>query len=492
MTEGPVLLKIVRFMLPLMITNLLQVLYNAADMMVVELSGVENAVGAVGVTGSFVTLITNVFIGFSVGANVLVARNIGAKNEEGVSRAVHTAICMSLIFGVLGGAVGIAVSRPVLIWMGTPDSLLRLSTTYTYIYFAGIPFISAANYLISIFRAKGDTKTPLIVLSATGVLNVILNLIFVLGCRLSVEGVSLATVISNAVSAAVLLIILMRDKGPCRFSFRKLRMERHAFVNILYIGVPAGIQGALFSISNMLIQSSIIRVNNGYGYDPNGYQPVVDGNAAAANLEGFVYTATNAICQAAITFTSQHLGAMKLRRIWRVMGTCYLVTLIIALISSALLVLFHQPLLALYGVTNQSGDPAHDLAFHTAFTRILWIIIPYFLLAFMEVGGGIVRGLGKSITSTVVSLLGACLFRVVWITTVFDFVMNTSTPENGLITIFLSYPISWILTALIHFCCASLALRKMIRLYEPREKAAVADATAANEHTVDTKIEANE
>jgi len=294
----------------------------------------------------------------------------------------------------------------------------------------------------------------------------LLNLFFVLICGLSVEGVAMATAISNLVSALVLLYILMREKGPCRFSFKKLQIERHSFFNILHIGIPAGIQGALFSVSNMLIQSSIVRVNNSYGYDPNGYQPVVDGNASAANLEGFVYTATNAIGQAAITFTSQHVGAMKLRRIKKLMLSCYLVTLGIALISSLFLLVLHRPLLALYGVTDTSGDPMHDLAFETALTRMLWVIIPYFLLAFMEVGGSVVRGLGKSMTSTIVSLIGACLFRVVWISTIFNFVMSTSTPKAGLISIFISYPCSWVITALIHFCCATLALRKMIKRFD--------------------------
>ena len=357
MTEGPVLGKIIRFMLPLMVTNLLQVFYNAADMMVVELSGVADAVGAVGVTSSFVTLITNIFIGFSVGANVLVARNIGAKNEEGVSRAVHTAVCMSLVFGLVGGAVGISVSKPVLTWMGTPESLLKLSSTYTYIYFAGIPFISIANYLISIFRAKGDTRTPLLVLMLSGLLNVALNLFFVLVCHLSVEGVSLATVISNAASAAVLILILRRDEGPCRFSFKKLRISKDAFREIIAIGLPAGVQGALFSISNMLIQSSILQVNDRMVAElgvPVDYEPVVKGNAATLSLENFAFTAVNAVHQAAVTFTGQNAGAKRFDRVKRVMGACYLVegcvALLIALAAVAVLVAtLWLPVLQIYG-----------------------------------------------------------------------------------------------------------------------------------------------
>ena len=467
LTRGPLLRKIMIFVLPLMASNLLQTLYNAADMMVVGLSSEANAVGAIGTTGAFINMIVNIFIGFSAGANVVVARHIGAKDDCAVSKTVHTAICMAVIFGVIGMGVGLAVSEPILYLLGNRGNLLDLSVLYTRVYFIGVPFISVTNYCISILRAKGDTKTPLVVLSLSGLLNVALNLFFVLACGMSVEGVAAATAISNAISAVALIVILMRDRGPCRFSFRKLCIERHSFHNILHIGIPAGIQGALFSISNMLIQSSIIRVNNKYGYDPGGYQPVVDGNAAAANLEGFVYTATNAICQAAITFTSQHVGAQRYKRIWRVMGTCYAVTFGIAVACSGILLLLHRPLLALYGVAAGSGDPMHDLAFEAGLTRMLWTMIPYFLLAFMEVGGGIVRGLGKSVTSTVVSLLGACLFRVLWLTLVFPHFLNLES-------IYVSYPLSWALTSLVHLICASLALRKLIRLYGPGKEENVA------------------
>lgn len=463
LTRGPLLSKILLFVLPLMASNLLQTLYNAADMMVVSLSHEPNSVGAIGFTGPFINMIVNIFIGFSAGANVVVARHLGAKDDDAVSRTVHTSICMSLIFGVLGGVIGLLVARPILSLMGAEGKLLELAVTYTTIYFCGVPFISLTNYCISILRAKGDTKTPLIVLSATGVLNVVLNLLFVLGTGLSVEGVSLATVIANAVSGAVLLHILMRDRGPCRFSFKKLRIERHSFMNILHIGIPAGIQGALFSISNMLIQSSIMRVNNSYGYDQGGYQPVVDGNAAAANLEGFIYTATNAICQASITFTSQHLGAGKIRRIYRVMGCCYLVTFLVATFFGGILLLLRDPLLALYGVTGGAPGSPEAVAQETAYIRMMLTFIPYFLLSFMEVGGGVVRGLGRSITSTVVSLIGACLFRIVWISTVFHFVFNTEGAHAGLRSIYLSYPISWGLTAAIHLTCALLALRGLAR-----------------------------
>ncbi len=463
LTEGPLLGRIMLFVLPLIASNLLQTLYNAADMMVVSLSHEANSVGAIGFTGPFVNMVINIFIGFSAGANVVVARHLGAKDHEAASKTVHTSIAMSLIFGVLGGGIGLVAARPVLSLMGAGGKLLELAVTYTFIYFCGVPFISLTNYCISILRAKGDTKTPLIVLSISGLINVILNLFFVLVCGMAVEGVALATVISNVVSAVVLLVLLMRDSGPCHFSFKLLRIERHSFMNILHIGIPAGIQGALFSLSNMLIQSSIMRVNNSYGFDPEAYQPVVDGNAAAANLEGFIYTATNAICQAAITFTSQHVGAQKYKRIYRVMINCYFVTFLIAATFSILLFALRSPLLALYGVSGGPEGSPEAIALDTAYTRMLWTFIPYFLLAFMEVGGGIVRGLGRSVTSTIVSLVGACLFRVVWISTVFNFVFDTRGATTALISVYLSYPISWGLTAAIHLGCALFALRGMLR-----------------------------
>ena len=463
LTSGPLLGKIMLFVLPLIASNLLQTLYNAADMMVVSLSHEANSVGAIGFTGPFVNMVINIFIGFSAGANVVVARHLGAKDHDATSKTVHTSIMMSLIFGVVGGAIGLVSSRPVLALMGASGKLLELAVTYTFIYFCGVPFISLTNYCISILRAKGDTKTPLIVLSISGLVNVALNLFFVLVCNMSVEGVALATVIANAVSAVVLMLLLIRDDGPCHFSFKKLRIERHSFANILHIGIPAGLQGALFSLSNMLIQSSIMRVNNSYGFDPEAYQPVVDGNAAAANLEGFIYTATNAICQAAITFTSQHVGAQKYERIRRVMLNCYFVTFAIAVFFTAFLFLLRTPLLSLYGVTGGPAGSAKAIALETATTRMIWTLVPYFLLAFMEVGGGIVRGLGRSVTSTIVSLVGACLFRVVWLTTVFDWIFEKNGASAGLKSIYLSYPISWGLTAVIHLTCSLVILHGIIK-----------------------------
>lgn len=455
MLEGPLLGKVLLFSLPLMLTNLLQTFYNAADMMVVSLSHEANAVGAIGTTGAMINLVLNIFMGLAVGANVVVARRLGSGSWENVSRAVHTSLIISIALGTLGMGVGLLISRPILSVMGAQESLLDLAVLYTKIYFFGLPFIAVSNFLISIFRAKGDTRTPLFILTLTGLLNVGLNLFFVLVVRLSVEGVAIATAISNVASALLLLWRLSLDKGPCRFSLRLLRFDRFALRDMILIGVPASIQGALFSLSNMIIQSSILSVNNASVPAGETFQPVVNGNAAAANLEGFVYTATNSIYQAAITFTSQNVGAGKYHRVWRVMGTCYFVTTLVALIFGGLTLALHTPLLALYGV-HHGPDELTEMAYHTAYLRLIYMMTTYFLLAEMEVGSGILRGLGKSTTSTLVSLAGVCLLRIAWIATVFRAL-------GSLESVYISYPISWLITALAHFTCAVIVLKAMIR-----------------------------
>ncbi len=456
MTEGPLFGKILLFILPLMATNLLQTFYNAADMMVVGLSAEPDAVGAIGTTGSFINLVVNVFIGFATGANVVVARHLGAHENERTSRTVHTALTISVLFGLLATGIGLVISRPVLSIMGAEGKLLDLATLYTKLYFAGAPFLALTNYLIAIFRAKGDTKTPLYILASAGLINVALNLFFVLVVGLSVEGVALATVISNVVSAVLLLVKLAKDEGPCRFSFKKLCLDRFAFRKIVYIGLPAGVQGSLFALSNMIIQSSILQVNNAMCSPDSAYQPVVKGNAAAANLEGFAYTAQNSVYQGAITFTSQNVGAAKYERVWRVMACCYAIAFVISALFGGSIFLFREPLLALYDVLPGAAGSLEQIAFDTAYIRMLYMLIPYFIISFMETGCGIVRGLGKSLSSTVISLLGACVFRVVWVYTIFRF-------SPTLEILYLSYPLSWGLTAAAQFLCAVFALRHYIK-----------------------------
>ena len=473
-TEGKVFLKIVWFILPIVATNLLQMLYNAADMMVVSLSSEQNAVGAIGTTGSFINLIVNVFIGFSVGANVVVAREIGAKDRERVQKSVHTALLMALIFGAIGMVIGLFVSRPVLAFMGNSGSLLELAVTYTYIYFLGVPFLALTNYLIAIFRAKGDAKTPLIVLTSTGLLNVGLNLFFVMAVGLSVEGVALATAFSNAASFAILLVKLHKDQDDTAFSFKRLKLDREAFQDIVVNGLPAGIQGALFSLSNMIIQSSIVQVNNASVPTGAGYDPIVNGSAAAGNLEGFVYMGMNAVYQGAITFTSQNIGANKPERVKRIMYACFGITTIIGVLMAGAVMLFSQPLLGLYGIVAGEEGSLEALAMNAAMVRLEYICAPYFLCGLMEVCTGVLRGLGKSFTSTVISLVGACLLRVVWLLTVFP-------AYPTLEIIFVSYPITWLVTTAAAFAIIQILLKGILRKSLPQSTALTAPSSEGAE-----------
>ncbi len=463
MTTGAILPKILVFVLPLIVTNLLQMLYNAADMIVVGLSAEGDAVGAIGTTGAFTSLVVNLFIGLSVGANVVVARHLGAGEHDRASVAVHTSTVVGLALGVVGGVVGILISEPVMRLLGNQGRLLELSVTYVRYYFAALPFHALSNYAIALHRAKGDTRTPLIVLSLSGILNVALNLFFVLVLAMSVEGVALATGIAAAVSAAVLYANLARDKGACHFSFKLLGCNKREVKQILLIGIPAGVQGALFSISNMLIQSSIISVNNSVFPADAAYQPVVKGNAAAANLEGFAYTAVNAMQQAAVTFTSQNVGAAKYGRVKRVMVACYALGIAVGLVVTTLIVGFKDPLLALYGVKEVAGDPLSPFAHEAGTARILWTLLPYAIIALMEVGSGVLRGLGKSLTSTGICLLFACILRVVWRFTIFR--IDPASITSSLASIYISYPVSWFLAGAFLFLFSALNLRRLIRTY---------------------------
>lgn len=454
-TEGPVFFKILLFILPIVVTNLLQAFYNAADMMIVSMSHEENAVGAIGTTGAFINLIVNIFIGFSVGANVVVAREIGAKNKERIQKAVHTSLTMAVIFGILGMFIGLLATKPVMELMGNTGSLLTLAIRYTYIYFLGVPFLAMTNYLIAIFRAKGDSRTPLVVLMAAGILNVGLNLVFVLVLGMSVEGVAIATAVSNLASAVVLLMKLHKDDDDTRFSWKQIGVDRQAFRDITVNGLPAGIQGALFSLSNMSIQSSVVQVNN--ALCPNtSYAPVVDGNAAAANLEGFIYVAMNAVYQGAITFTSQNIGANKPRRVYPILFSSLGIVVTIGMLASGAVYLLRQPLLGLYGVELGQEGSLQRLAFETALIRFRYICLTYFLCGIMDVSNGTLRGLGKSFTSMVISLVGACLLRLVWLWVAF--------PLNPTLDmIYVSYPISWVLTFGVAFVVILVSIRKLLR-----------------------------
>lgn len=430
--EGPILPKILSFAIPLIITNLIQTLYNAADMLIVGLSDVSGAIGAIGTTTPLVHLILNLMNGLSVGCGIIVARYIGEDSPEKVKKAVHTSVITAFYSGILCLFIGLFFCRPILAKMGDSGHILDLASTYTRIYFYGVPFLAITNFLIAIFRAEGDTETPLKILVATGFENLVLNYIFVVFFHMSVDGVALATSISNLTSMVVLWIILSRQTGICRLSFKDLRFDKNSFWLIMYNGIPSGIQASMFSFSNIIIQSSIININN---IAFPGGSSIIDGNSAAASLEGIASTVTGSIMQTSMTFTSQHYGARSFERLKKVVLNCYLVAFALAIISGYTLILFRKPLLSLY-----ISEPN---ALQAGYTRIIYMLSLYFIYGSVEAGQGLLRGLNKSIQTTIISILGIGISRIVWIELV--------VPKSPrLETIFISYPISWLLTGSVY------------------------------------------
>ena len=447
MTEGSLLPKVLLFSLPLIASGVLQLLFNAADMMVVGRFAGKEYLAAVGSTGSLINLMVNVFIGLSVGGSVAVARAFGANDPAAVHKSVHTAMTLAIIAGLVVGVAGFLFCRPLLRLMDNP--VLDLATTYMKIYFLGMPFNMVYNFGASILRAVGDTKRPLVYLTIAGVVNVILNLILVIFFHMNVAGVAIATVASQAVSAVLVVVCLMRSHGVVHLDVKELRIHKRQLADIVRVGLPAGLQGSLFSISNVLIQSSV----NGFG------EVVVAANSAGGNLEGFVYTAMNAIHQAALTFASQNLGAGKIRRVRRSVGVCLLTVLVIGLVLGNAMLLFGRPLLTLYLDDPTAIDPATGITvLEYGIKRLSWMLPLYCLCGLMDVAVGTLRGVGYSIMPMIVSLTGACLFRVVWILTVF-----ARTPTLNIL--YMSYPISWALTFGVHMLCyAFIARKKLARL----------------------------
>ena len=435
MCSGPLLGKTLVFALPLMLSGILQLLFNAADMIVVGHANGPTALAAVGATSSLINLLINLFMGLSVGANVLVAHFFAAKQEKDCKETVHTAILVSIISGVFLAIVGIFLARPLLVLMGTPTDVLSKSVLYMRIYFLGMPVMLLYNFGSAILRAVGDTKRPLFYLSAAGVVNVILNLIFVLAFDMHVAGVALATVLSQALSAFLIVRCLVRTDGFCKLNMKALSIQKEKLLKMVKIGLPAGLQGSLFSISNVLIQSSI----NSFG------SVAMAGNTASSNLEGFVYNAMNAIHQTALTFSSQNYGGKQYKRIKKVIVLNISLVTLVGLVMGFLAILFGKPLLGLYTSTPK--------AIEYGLVRMEVIFSTYFLCGIMDVLVGCLRGLGRSILPMIVSLLGACGFRILWIFTVFK-------EHRSLETVYISYPISWTLTAGVHLICLLLVIRK--------------------------------
>ena len=427
MIHGPLAGKLLVFAIPLMLSSILQLLFNAADVIVVGRWSGKEALAAVGSNTSLINLMVNLFVGFSVGTNVVVARDLGAGREEDVRDSVHTSIALSLVSGVALMGLGLLLSRQMLELMGSPEDVIGLAAVYLRIYFCGMPGNMLYNFGAAILRAQGDTKRPLYFLTAAGIINVILNLVFVIVFHMDVAGVALATIISQYVSAILVLLTLMRDKGPLRVDLRALRLDMKVVRRILQVGLPAGFQGMVFSISNVVIQSSI----NSFG------STVVAGSAASSNIEGFVYAGMNAFYQTALTFTSQNYGACECKRVDRIMGLCLLYSGLIGLVLGNLAYLFGYPLGSIYA-------PGQEEVIAQAVDRLSICCTTYFLCGLMDTQVGVLRGIGYSVVPMIVSLVGSCALRLLWVATIFQL---NRTPEM----LYLSYPVSWAITAATHF-----------------------------------------
>lgn len=436
MCNGPLLKKIMIFYFPLMLSGVLQLLFNAADIVVVGRFAGSEALAAVGSTSSLINLLVNVFIGLSVGANVLVARFYGAGQKKELSEMVHTAIMTSIVCGCILVVLGAALAGPALRLMGTPENVINHSILYMRIYFVGMPAMMAYNFGAAILRAVGDTKRPLYYLLIAGVVNVVLNLILVIVFSMGVAGVAIATVVSQVISAILVLRCLIQTDSDYRLELKQLKIVPDKLFKMVQIGIPAGLQGALFSISNVLIQSSV----NSFG------SIAMAGNTAASNVEGFVYTAMNAFHQTAISFTGQNYGARNFKRIGKILFICEALVLIVGLVMGNAVYLFGGTLLQLY------STEAEVIQF--GILRLSIICTTYCLCGMMDVIVGSLRGMGYSIMPMLVSLTGACLFRVVWIYTIFQ-------QYRSLETLYISYPISWLLTFSVHLICFFVVYSKL-------------------------------
>lgn len=438
MCNGPILPKLLAFAVPLMCSSILQLLFNAADIVVVGKFAGDDALAAVGSNTSLINLLTNFFLGLSIGANVLVARFYGAKEEKETSETIHTAMLLAVISGILLTLIGCVGAGQILKWMNTPKEVLPLATTYLRIYFLGMTAMMLYNFGSAILRAVGDTKRPLYYLSFAGVINVLLNLLFVVVFDMSVAGVALATVIAQCISAYLIIRCMMREKDIIRLERKKLRIHKNRFLNILRIGLPASFQGMLFSFSNVIIQSSV----NSFG------NIVVAGNSAAQNIEGFVYVSMNAFHQATISFTSQNVGAGRYDRINKILIQAELAVITVGLVLGNLCYVFGRPLLSIFtskAVTQDAG-----------MTRIAVICTTYCLCGMMDVMVGSLRGLGYSVMPTIVSLIGACGLRLLWIFTFFRM-----EKFHTLTSLYLTYPVSWIVTTIAHVICYIIVRKKL-------------------------------
>lgn len=430
MCSGSILKKMLLFAVPLMLSGILQLLFNAADIVVVGRFAGDNSLAAVGSTSSLINLLVNLFVGLSVGANVLAARYYGAKQNNDLKQTVHTAMTISAIGGVILTFVGIFGAPVLLELMQTPKEVLSLAVVYLRIYFVGMPAMMIYNFGAAILRAVGDTKRPMYFLIISGIVNVILNLFFVIVLRWNVFGVGFATTISQAVSAFMIIRCLMNDDGAIRIDLKQLGITKDKLIKIMQIGLPAGFQGTLFSLANVFIQSSV----NSFG------AVVVAGNSAASNIEGFVYTSMNAFHQTAISFTGQNVGAGKYERINKILITALCCVAVVGFVLGNAAYIFGRPLLGIYSDSEQVVE--------AGMVRLGIIGVTYALCGMMDVMVGSLRGLGYSVVPMIVSLIGACALRLIWLATIFQ-MEQFHTIEM----VYYTYPVSWIITFSAHMVC---------------------------------------
>lgn len=428
MTHGPLLGKLIIFTIPIILSGVLQLLFNAADVIVVGRFAGEASLAAVGSTGSLINLMTNLFIGMSVGANVCAAQFYGGGQYKDVKKTVHTSTAFSIICGVVLIFIGLFLARPILEIMGSPEDVIGLAALYVRIYFIAMPAVMLYNFLAAILRAAGDTTHPLIFLTVAGVVNVILNLILVVFFNMGVAGVAIATVTSNYISCIMLVAFFTKQEDALKLEFSKIKIDKKILNRIIRIGLPAGIQGTVFSLSNVVIQSAI----NSFG------TAVIAGSSAAASIEGFVYVSMNSVSQTCVTFVGQNYGAADEKRVKRVIFECLGIVTVVGLILGNLAYYFATPLLGIY--TDSSAAVAAGTL------RLFWVCCPYFLCGIMDTLTGGLRGLGRSTVPMIVSLIGACATRLVWIATYFQLHKTEDV-------LFFSYPGSWLLTLSVHSIC---------------------------------------
>ena len=437
MCTGSLPQKILLFSLPLMATGMLQLLFNAADIIVVGRHVGSHALAAVGSNGSIINLIVNLFMGISIGGSAVIAQHYGAAQYEDVSEATHTCMLVGLISGFFVMVVGVVCTPAILRLMDTPDDVLPLAILYLRIYFLGMPGSMLYNFGAAVLRGVGDTRRPLIFLFFAGIVNVGLNLLLVIQFNLSVAGVGIATVVSQYISAALVLWCMLKTDGCYHIVLKELCIHRDKLIRILKIGIPAGLQGAIFSISNVLIQSSI----NSFG------STAMAGNAAAVNIEGFVFTSCNSVAQASLTFTSQNLGAGQYKRLRGITLWCLALGILLSEILGFIAYGFGNSLLAFY---NKDSE-----VIAMGMIRMMIVGTTYGLDAIMDIMADIIRGMGSSVMPMIVTLIGACGFRVVWIYTIF-------ATHHDLRVLYISYPISWILTSLTHIICYFIVKRRRL------------------------------